>query len=562
MLTRMQIKNFALIDQAVFEPGRGFSGITGETGAGKSLLIDAISALCGQRVRRDAVRTGAERAIIEACYEHVSSTLSASDYEELGILPETDDTLIVSREIMSDGRTSARINGRLVTLSVMKDIGTKLIDIHGQNDQQAIFQRARHLDLLDRFGGRSISEAIDLYAEQLTEYRQCIEEIKSLGTDPEVRAKRAELLLFQINELEEAAFRDTEEEELMQKKRSLASFERIQENLQLYKDLMDDSDGSVIPRVSSSRQYLAAAAGMDPELARQVEALKSCEWTLQGILSDIDKYLDQKEAPTESLASVEKRLDTLFRFKVKYGRSIPEMKQFLIEARGEYDTIIGSEKRLSELHHKRLLIEKSLMERADAIHVARVKTAADLSKNIMHELSDLGMGGSVFRVSFAQRPRDRFFSRTGYDEAEFMMSANAGEPEKPLAKIASGGEASRIMLAIKTILASADDTPTLIFDEIDAGISGATATAVAQKMARLAKSHQVLCVTHMAQIAASTDHHYLIEKKQDDGRTFTSIRLLNPGEREQEIARLLSGEKEDHISLDLAKQMIERKAKP
>jgi DNA repair protein RecN (Recombination protein N) len=558
----MQITNFALIDQAVFEPGRGFSGITGETGAGKSLLIDAISALCGQRVGRDAVRTGAERAIIEACYDNASSTLTVSDYDAFGILPESDDILIISREILSDGRSNARINGRLVTLGALKDIGSKLIDIHGQNDQQAIFQKSKHLDLLDRFGGSSISDAIAQYAEQLTEYRQCIEEIKSLGTDPEARAKRAELLLFQINELEEASFQDNEEEELMQKKRSLASFERIQENLRMYKDLMEDSDESVIPRLSGSRQYLTAAAGLDPQLARQVETLKSCEWTLQGILSDIDKYLDKKEAPTESLSSVEKRLDILFRFKVKYGRSIPEMKQFLIEAKREYDTIVGSEKRLSELHHKRLQIEKSLMERADAIHMARVKAAADLSKNIMHELSDLGMEGSVFRVLFTQRPRDRFFSRTGYDEAEFMMSANAGEPEKPLAKIASGGEASRIMLAIKTILASADDTPTLIFDEIDAGISGATATAVAHKMARLAKSHQVLCVTHMAQIAASTDHHYLIEKRQEGGRTVTSIRILNPGDREQEIARLLSGEKEDHFSLDLAKQMIERKVKP
>lgn len=561
MLTRMQITNFALIDQALFEPGEGFSGITGETGAGKSLLIDAISALCGQRVGRDAVRTGADRAVIEASFDKISSTLSSGDLEEWGIIQEPDDSLIVSREIMSDGRSSARINGRLVTLSVMKEIGSRLIDIHGQNDQQAIFQRSRHLDLLDRFGGRKISEAIGLYAGQLTEYRQCIDEIKSLGTDPEARAKRAELLLYQINELEEAAFQDNEEEDLMQKKRKLASFERIEENLQLYKGLMDESDDSVIPRLSFSLQYLTAAAGLDPALTQHVETLKSCEWTLSGIISDLDTYMSHKEAPTESLASVEKRLDTLFRFKVKYGRSVSEMKQFLEEARLEYDRIIGSEKRLNELHQKRLLIEKSLMERADAIHLARVKSASELSQNIMHELSDLGMSGSVFHVSFSQRPRDRFFSRTGYDEAEFMMSANTGEPEKPLAKVASGGEASRIMLAIKTILASADDTPTLIFDEIDAGISGATATSVAHKMARLARTHQVLCVTHMAQIAAATDHHYLIEKRQEDSRTVTSIRLLKQIDREQEIARLLSGEKEDLISLDLAKQMIDRKTK-
>jgi len=561
MLIRMDISNFALIDNAVFEPQSGFTIITGETGAGKSLLIDAISALRGSRIGKDAVRTGCKKAVIEAVFDQISTLISNEELETIGVYPEADDTMILSREILSDGKSIARINGKLATVSALKDIGSRLVDIHGQNDQQAIFQSAMHLDLLDRFGNMSVREAISSYGRTLALYRACIDEIRQLGTDPAVRSRRAELLSYQIAELEEADFRIGEEDELINQKRILSSYEKIREGISsCYQALDPDDEGSAMSILSQMSSAMESVVRLDPSLKKILEQYQNAILVLEGVGDDLCAYTAAAEQPQVSLTSIESRLDTLFRFKVKYGSTTADMLSFLELARTEYDEILGSEKRLDDLHRSRLSLEKILMEKADAVHSARKIAALELSRSIMHELSDLGMAGSTFSVSFSQRPRERFFSRTGYDEVAFMMSANPGEPEKPLAKIASGGEASRIMLAIKTILASADETPTLIFDEIDAGISGKTATVVSQKLRTLSGTHQVLCVTHMAQIAAAADQHFVIRKDVEEERTHTVISDLDDHERIQEVARLLSGDIRDHASLDLAAQMIKRKS--
>ena len=561
MLIRMDISNFALIDNAVFEPQSGFTIITGETGAGKSLLIDAISALRGSRIGKDAVRTGCKKAIIEAVFDHVSDLVSSDELNSLGIVPEIDDTLILSREILADGKSVARMNGKLISISVLKDMGSKLVDIHGQNDQQAIFVPSMHLDLLDRFGNAPVRDVIKSYSDTLSLYRKCIEEIRLLGTDPASRNRRAELLAYQIAELEAADFKIGEEEELINQKRLLASYEKIREGLSSCYQVLDSNDeNSAVFILSRMTGTLESVVRLEPALRHVLEQYISATLVLDGVGEDMSSYMAASDHPQASLAVIEDRLDQLFRFKVKYGSTTADMHVFLEQAKDELDKIIGSEKRLEELHRSRLSLEKTLMDKADAIHNVRQTAAFDLSRSIMHELSDLGMEGSTFSVSFSQRPRERFFSRTGYDEAAFMMSANPGEPEKPLARIASGGEASRIMLAIKTILASADETPTLIFDEIDAGISGKTATVVSQKLRTLSQTHQVLCVTHMAQIAAAADQHFVIRKDVEEERTHTVISELDDRQRVEEVARLLSGETKDHASLDLAAQLIERKS--
>jgi len=561
MLIRMDITNFALIDNAVFEPRDGFTIITGETGAGKSLLIDAISALRGSRIGKDAVRTGCKKAVIEAVFDHVSALISDDELESLGVSAEIDDTMIISREILADGKSIARINGKLVTVSVLKDIGSRFVDIHGQNDQQAIFQPGMHLELLDRFGNTPVRNQISSYSKTLALYRTCIEEIRVLGTDPLARTRRADLLTYQISELEAADFKTGEEEELMKQKRILSSYEKIREGISsCYQTLDGDDESSAMSVLTQMSSTMETAARLDPSLTTVLEQYRSALLVLKGISEDLSAYIDAAELPQIPLSAIEARLDQLFRFKVKYGSSVADMLLYLEQARVERDEILSSEKRLEELHRSRLSLEKNLMEKADAVHNARQIAAAELSRSIMHELADLGMPGSAFSVLFSQRPRERFFSRTGYDEAAFMMSANPGEPEKPLARIASGGEASRIMLAIKTILAAADETPTLIFDEIDAGISGKTATVVSQKLRTLSATHQVLCVTHMAQIAAAADQHYVIRKDVEHERTHTVISDLSDRERVEEVARLLSGETKDHASLELAAQMIERKS--
>lgn len=557
MLIRMDITNFALIDNAVFEPRKGFTIITGETGAGKSLLIDALDCLRGSRAGKDTVRTGCRKAVIEALFDGVSGLVEDRELEEYGIAPEADDTMIITREITSDGKSAARINGKMVPLSVLKEFGSRLVDIHGQNDQQAIFQPAMHIELLDRFGGAAVTDKVAEYATALQEYRSCIEEIRKLGTDPAARKRRAELLSYQISELEEAGFRKGEEEELLQQKKLLSSGERLREGLsECCALLKSEEEGSVPMQLAAAEALLESVVKLEPALKETLDQLSQAISAIEGTGDVLEAYLDRAGLPQASLSDIESRLDQLFRFKVKYGSTIPEMLLFLENARAEADDLKGSEKRLEQLHRDRLVLEKVLMEKADAVHNARKTAARDLSRSIIAELADLGMEGAVFSVAFSQRPRDRFFTRNGYDDVAFMMSANPGEPEKPLSKIASGGEASRIMLAIKTILASADSTPTLIFDEIDAGISGRTATIVAQKLRRLSETHQVFCVTHMAQISAAADRHYIIEKETRDERTHTMIRSLEKKEREEEIARLLSGDRYDKTSLDLAARLI------
>ena len=557
MLIRMDITNFALIDNAVFEPRKGFTIITGETGAGKSLLIDAIDCLRGSRAGKDTVRTGCKKAQIEAMFDGVSHLIENRELEEYGVPPEDDDMLLISREITADGKSTARINGKMVPLSVLKEFGSRLVDIHGQNDQQAIFSPAMHIELLDRFGGAAVTDKVTEYASALTEYRTCIEEIRKLGMDPAARKRREDLLLYQISELQEAAFRVGEEEELLQKKKLLSSGEKIREVLsECCAILKSEDEGSVPMQLSAVEALLANIVKLEPELKDSLDQLRQAIQAIEGTGDVLDAYLDRAEQPQASLADIEARLDQLFRFKVKYGSTIPDMLRFLDNARAEADELSGGEKRLEQLHRERLVLEKILMEKADAVHNARKIASLELSRSIIAELSDLGMEGAVFSVAFSQRPRDRFFTRNGYDDVAFMMSANPGEPEKPLSKIASGGEASRIMLAIKTILASADSTPTLVFDEIDSGISGRTATIVAQKLRRLSESHQVFCVTHMAQISAAADRHYIIEKETKDLRTHTLIRSLEKKEREEEVARLLSGDRYDRTSLDLAARLI------
>ncbi len=557
MLIRMDITNFALIDNAVFEPRKGFTIITGETGAGKSLLIDAIACLRGSRAGKDSVRTGCQKAQVEALFDDVSQLVEDRELEEYGISCEADDTLILSREITADGKSTARINGKMVPLSVLREFGSRLVDIHGQNDQQAIFQPAMHIELLDRFGGSSITDRVDEYASALKQYRACIEEIKKLGIDPAARKRRAELLAYQINELGEAAFRKGEEEELLLQKKLLSSGEKIREGLSDCCSILKSEEvGSVPMQLAAAETLLENVVKLEPELKDSLDQLRQAILMIEGTGDVLEAYLERADQPQASLSEIESRLDQLFRFKVKYGSTIPEMLLFLENARAEADELNGSEKRLEQLHRDRLVLEKILMEKADAVHNARKIAATELSRSIIAELSDLGMEGAVFSVAFSQRPRDRFFTRSGYDDVAFMMSANPGEPEKPLAKIASGGEASRIMLAIKTILAAADSTPTLIFDEIDAGISGRTATIVAQKLRRLSETHQVFCVTHMAQISAAADRHYIIEKETKEERTHTRIRNLEKKEREEEVARLLSGDRYDRTSLDLAARLI------
>ncbi|NLO62691.1 MAG: DNA repair protein RecN [Clostridiaceae bacterium] len=561
MLIRLSISGFALIDSLDFEPGEGLNVISGETGAGKSLLIDAIGALIGNRIGKESVRTGNERATVEGVFDRVSSVVSTGELNEFGISSDEDDLLYVSREIHIAGRNVVRINGTLVPLFVLKSIGPKLLDIHGQHEQQAIFQVSKHIELLDRYAGEKMSMAVSEYSKILDKYKECLDEIKRLGTDPQARERRADLLRYQIAELEEAELTLGEEEALFEKKRNAVGISKARAYIADLCDIfLSDDPNAPIPRMKEAEGFLSQLSLVRPTCLPMTERLRNVMLELESLAQDVDLLNRDMEGTEDSLPNIEKRLDTLYRFKSKYGSGVEDMILYLNQAKDELLELESSDGRLKDLHSNRIMLEKELLGKAMKVREIRSEAASDLSEEIVRELTELGMPGAVFGVSISERPKNRFFSRYGCDEVAFVFTANRGEPEKPLEKIASGGEASRIMLAIKTILAQADDTPSLVFDEIDSGVSGKTSSAVASRMKKLARYKQVLCVSHMAQIAAAADRSYFISKEVREERTQTVLTRLDTEGKKREVARLLSGEA-DAESMNLSEHLISKQDK-
>jgi len=558
MLIRIEITNFALIDSLTFEPEQGFTVLTGETGAGKSLIIDAIGALRGSRLSRNVVRSGTKKASIDGVFSGVEAIISIDDLSSYGILVEEDGLLFLSREVFSDGKSVCRINGKIVPLSVLRDIGAKLSDIHGQHDQQAIFSPSEHLFFLDKLCKEELSPVLETYTNALSLYKDCMEKMKLFGAAPEAREKQMELLLYQIQEIEDASWKEKEEESLLEEKGKLLSLEKIRSNISISDTLLSSEDENCVQMLARSVNALREISHLDSDLASLLEQAENAYYIVEALRDSVSDISQKYNTPSLSLADIEDRLFLFSRLKSKYGKSRDEIYTYLQKIQEEYAFLQGSEKKLALLQKERAHLEKELLEKADKLHVIREKCAEKLSLDIVRELSSLEMKDARFVVAFSKRPRERFFSKNGYDEVEFLFSANKGEPEQKLAKIASGGEASRIMLAIKTILSKADETPILIFDEIDAGISGKAASVVAEKLYQISLFHQVLCVTHMAQIASGADAHFFIGKEVEGERSRTILKALDKEARIKEVSRLLSGDTESEVSQDLAGQLIEK----
>ena len=553
MLISLTIQDFAIVEYASFTPGKGLNILTGETGAGKSLIIDAISALLGHRIGRDYVRKDSDKAVIEAVFDGISEVIPKSVLDEFGIEVE-DNTLILLREISKDGRSIVRINGRTMPVSVLKSIGSYLIDIHGQHDQQTIFDSSKHLGILDDYSGEELTPHIAAFSEKLNEYREILQIRKQYETDPEKSRQMQDLLKYQIKEIEDGAFSDGEEEELVEKLKILKQEEKRRFHLSYVQGALstDDSE-SPLSALQTAVEHLDALTAIDPSFSENAQQLRSVVMDLEGMR---DTICGEEANLEESYDEVEARLEKLRGCTVKYGGSVASMKEFLEDAKKRLDMLQEGDTKIKQLNVERARIEKELVALADKIHEIREKAGKQLSADIVSEVQFLGLSNATFDVSFTKRPKERFFSKTGYDEVEFLFSANKGEDLKPLSKTASGGEAARIMLAIKTILARADATPVLIFDEVDSGISGEAAKAVSQSMKKLSQFHQVFCVTHMGQIAAAADQHFFISKDQSGERTKTNVEELDENGRVFEVARLLSGNSGDVQSQILAKNLI------
>lgn len=553
MLISLTIQDFAIVEYASFTPGKGLNILTGETGAGKSLIIDAISALLGHRIGRDYVRKDSDKAVIEAVFDGISEVIPKSVLDEFGIEVE-DDTLILLREISKDGRSIVRINGRTMPVSVLKSIGSYLIDIHGQHDQQTIFDSSKHLGILDDYTGEELTPHIAAFSEKLNEYREILQIRKQYETDPEKSRQMQDLLKYQIKEIEDGAFSEGEEEELVEKLKILKQEEKRRFHLSYVQGALstDDSE-SPLSALQTAVEHLDALTAIDPSFSENAQQLRSVVMDLEGMR---DTICGEEANSLESYDEVEARLEKLRGCTVKYGGSVSSMNEFLEDAKKRLDMLQEGDTKIKQLNVERAHVEKELVALADKIHEIRENAGKQLSADIVSEVQFLGLSNATFDVSFTKRPKERFFSKTGYDEVEFLFSANKGEDLKPLSKTASGGEAARIMLAIKTILARADATPVLIFDEVDSGISGEAAKAVSQSMKKLSQFHQVFCVTHMGQIAAAADQHFFISKDQSGERTKTNVEELDENGRVFEVARLLSGNSGDVQSQILAKNLI------
>ena len=558
MLVRLEIRDFAVISNIVFEPGKGLNVISGETGAGKSLIVDAIGLIMGAKASRNLIRTGSPSAFAEAVFD--CSDLNDDEFRKIlsdNGIEDDDGMLIVSRTVYDSGKSVARVNGTGVTNAVLKDISAMLVDIHGQHDTQAIFDESTHVKLLDRFAGEKCVKLHKEYVKSLQEFKDLVIRIKEISSSPDYLERRRDYLEFAVNEIESAGFKDGEEEELHDTKKKLSQNEVLFESLKNAGDLLNTETNyqSPVQSVNQASRELLKASQNDESLKEIAERAQALALDLDALASDVDKVLSDRSYDEGLKERTEQRIGLLYELKAKYGATIADINKFATESKAELDAIEKNKDILQELKKQRTVKEKELLDLAEKLSSERKVCAKKLEKAIIKELSDLEMPDAIFEVSFVRREKAKFFSMSGIDDISFRFSANPGQQVRPLSAIVSGGEASRIMLAVKNVLSRVDLIPTLIFDEIDTGVSGKASLAIANKLKAIASDHQVLCVTHTAQIAAASDRGFVLTKKVAGGNTETVCTVLEGAGKTGEVSRLLSGS-DSESSLRLAEDLI------
>ena len=552
MLSLLHIENIALIQSADirFEPG--YNVLTGETGAGKSIVIDSIGAVLGERTSRELIRTGAKSALVTAVFTQVPPL---PWLEENGIALH-DGEVLLQREIQGDGRNVCRIDGRLVTVAQLRELGRQLLNIHGQHDGQQLLDPASHLGYLDRCGGHT--ELLENYRTAYQAWNGLRKQIAALEMDEAERSRRVDTLNFQIRELERAQLRAGEDEELDQRRTLLRSAGKLMDALQAaeYALCGDDEGGGVCSLLADAEGELDSVSQFSTpleELSRQVSELRSAADDAADTLRDLTREMEF--SPGE-LDEVESRLDVLYRLRKKYGATVEEMLQYLDRCRRELDEIQYADDSIARLTKELDKARKEADRAAQALSQQRRKAAEKLEKRVQEELRQLDMPKVRFQVEFAPIDNQWGLDETGMDQVQFLMSANVGEALKPIQKVASGGELARIMLALKNVLAQDDEIGTLVFDEVDTGVSGRAAQKVAEKMAQVARHKQVLCVTHLPQLAAMADTHFSVSKGEREGRTYTNLERLDRKQRREELARLIGGAAVTPALLESAEELL------
>ena len=540
MISTLHIKNIGIIDDLNIDLNKGLNVLTGETGAGKTLIIDSLKIISGGRFSKDMIRRGTSNSYVELCM-YVPESEKAED-----------GNIIVSREITSSGKNMCKINGRMVTVNELKEFMKDFIEIHGQNDNQNLLDNKKHLNYLDSYSGEIITSLKESYKNYYNEYKDILKKLKENFGDEKEKQRRIDLLHYQIKEIEEADLKINEEEELENQRKIIMNSEKIVENLNTANNLIEENG---IDNISLAIRALEKIESLDSKYEKATNDLKNVYYELQEVSRDISLYKDDTDFDEEERNIVEERLDLIHQLKRKYGNTIEEILQYKDEIQKELDKIENLEEYNIKLRKKKDELQKELNSLAKKIHEIRIASSKKLMYDIDEELKDLEMKNAKINIK-VDYVENEFF-KDGKDIVKFYIITNVGEEEKELAKIASGGEMSRIMLAIKKVLAEFDNTPVLVFDEIDTGISGNAANSVAKKLKSIANKHQVLCISHLPNIAAIADYNYFISKNVLENRTCTQIKLLQESEVLEEIARISSGEVND-ITLEYAKRLREK----
>ena len=548
MLELLHIENIAIIEVADIEFAPGFNALTGETGAGKSIVIDSLSAVLGQRTSRELIRTGAEKAFVSAAFSGMAPELT----EELGIQLEADGTLLLQREIQTDGKNVCRVNGRPVTVGQLRALGARLLNIHGQHDGQQLLDEEQHIVYLDSFG-RVESLAIT-YAEKYKNFTDIRRQIGALQMDEAEKARRVDTLQYQIEELRRAKLTPGEEEELTARRGMLRNAEKFLDAVAGadYALNGDDSGGGALSALRQAQDALGGVRHLDDAFGQLYERLGEAYSEVYDIAATVEDKRGELDVSPGELDRVESRMDLLYRLKKKYGATVEDMLDYQARCEAELAQIEDAGDTLARLEQALSKAEKEARQAAQALSDARKAAADRLTAQILAELQQLDMGKIRFAVDFAEKPLDS----DGMDTVRFLMSANVGEELRPIHKIASGGELARIMLAMKNVLSEQDHVGTMVFDEVDTGVSGRAAQKVAEKMARISRRKQVLCVTHLPQLAAMADTHFSVEKGERGGRTYTEVRRLDREQRRRELARLTGGSHVSQTMLDGAEELL------
>lgn len=555
MLSQLYIENIAVIRQATIDFQKGFHVFTGETGAGKTILISAINAVLGGRTFKEIIRTGERRACVSALFTEIPASL-AEKIGELGY-PLEEGQLLVQREIDLTGKGQCRLDGRPATAAMLREVCSLLIDIHGQHDNQELLSAEKHLGFLDSFG--AYRQELEDYAKAYAQRMACADRLEKLQMDESYKLQRMDILQFQLKEIGDAKLTDGEEEQLTEQQKRIKNAERITESLGTIYTLLN-GDGEelrgVLEALEEISTELDTAAKYLPDFTQYGDKLNDAYYMLEELGSTARDTLEEADFDPCQLDAIESRLDTIYRLKKKYGGSIAEILAYYDKISEEYNTLELSDEMVEKLRVELERAEKDLRQAAKALTARRMEAAGEFVKRVEKELAYLDMGGVRFSIS----RKEKAFGPNGTDEMEFLICTNAGEEARPLAKIASGGELARIMLAIKNVLAEKDDIGTIIFDEVDTGVSGRAAQKIGQKLAEVAQHRQVICVTHLAPVAACAAHHYRIYKTVEEGRTFTRVEELDHEERVRELARIMVGDHITESAMQSAEEMLAARA--